>query len=100
VTIFDTLKQKKPISSQEIRVVSLLWISAIQHEHFREVYVAIQKRKRHCLQMQLGIKMDEFNILRCHGRYCHADLPEEAKCPKLLLRREYYTYLLIKEVHQ
>ena len=26
VTVFDTLKEKKPISSQEIRAVSLLWI--------------------------------------------------------------------------
>ena len=100
VTVFDTLKETKPISSQEVRVVSLLWISAIQHKHFREVYVAIQKRKRHCLQMQLGIKIDEFDILRCHGRYSHTDLPQDVKCPKLLPRGEYYTYLLIQEVHQ
>jgi len=50
--------------------------------------------------MQLGIKMDEFDILRCHGHYCRTDLPQEAKCPKLLPRGEYYTYLLIQEVHQ
>ena len=27
----------------------------------------------------LGLKIDENGILRCHGRFCNADIPEETK---------------------
>ena len=43
--------------------------------------------------------MDEFEILRCYGRHAYADITEEAKCPKLLPRRSWFTKLLILEVH-
>ena len=32
--------------------------------------------------MQLGLKISEYGILRCHGRYQHAELTEEMKYPK------------------
>ena len=49
--------------------------------------------------MQLGLQLDEFMILLCHGRYAFADISEETKCPKLLPSRSYFTKLLILEVH-
>ena len=50
--------------------------------------------------MQLGLKVDQFDILRCHGRYSHAELSEEVKYPKLLPRHEYFTHLVIQEIHR
>ena len=39
-------------------------------------------------------------VLRCYGRFLNATIPESAKHPKLLPRREHLTTLLIIEVHQ
>ena len=100
MTIFDNLKDASPITSQEIKLLSLLWVSYVQHRRYRDVFAAIENNKKHCLQMQLGLKSDQFNILYCHGRYSHAELTEEMKYPKLLPRHEHFTYLVIQEVHQ
>ena len=83
----------------EIKLVSLLWIYTIQCYHYRDVFIALKNNKRNCLQKQLGFQEDEFGILRCHGRYANADISEETKFPKLLPRRNYFTQLLILEVH-
>ena len=99
-TILDNLKVHSSITSQEIKLASLLWIFFIQHRSYSDVYNAIKNKKKHCLQMQLGIKMDKFEVLTCHGRFLNADLDEEAKYPKLLPRGEIFTHLLIQEIHQ
>ena len=42
------------------------------------VFAAIKNKKKHCLKLQLGLKVYQFDImlLRCHGRYSHAELTE------------------------
>ena len=42
-----------------------------------------------CLQKQLGLEVDEFVILRCHGRFQNVNMSDLAKYPKLLPRHEY-----------
>ena len=42
---------------------------------------------------QLGLQIDKFGILCCHGRYANADV-EEVKSPKLPPCRNYFTRLL------
>lgn len=88
VMVFDSLKETKSISSQEIKLLSLLWVSCIQHRRYNDVYIAIKNKRKHCLQRQLGLNIDEFDILRCYGRYLHAELTKETKYPKLLARHE------------
>ena len=92
IAIFDNLKQSNPITFQEIKLLSLLWISYIQHGQCPDVYIAIKNNKKDCLQKQLGLKITDFEILRCYGRYLHADLTEEIKYPILLPRYERFTY--------
>ena len=55
--------------------------------------------RKHCLKRQLGLKIDDMGILRCHGRYLNAIMSESAKYPKLLPRHEHFTHMLINEVH-
>ena len=52
-------------------MVCLLWIFAIQYRYFEKVYAAaaLKDKRKNCLQMQLGLYIDEFQILRCYGRY-------------------------------
>ena len=87
------------ITMHEIKLVSLLWIYTIQCHHYIDVFIALKNNKRNCLQKQLGLQEDEYGILRCHGRYANAHIGEETKFPKLLPRRNYFTQLLILEVH-
>jgi len=81
-------------------MASLLWIFFIQHRSYSDVSTAIKNKKKHCLQMQLGIKMDEFDVLICQGRFSNADIDEETKCPKFLPCHKTFTHLLIQEIHQ
>ena len=60
----------------------------------------MRKRKRNNLQRQLGLQIDEWGLLRCHGRYSNADLSFNAKYPKLIPRLEYFTHLVIKDAHE
>jgi len=100
ISVFDNLREKEPITSQETRMVSLLWVSFVQHKQFGDVYAAIENRRKHCLKMQLGLEIDDFGILRCHGRYLNSNLTEEMKYPKLLPHQEYFMQFVIQEVHR
>ena len=64
------------------------------------VLSAIKKDKFHCLKWQLGLKIDDMDILRCYGRFLNATMAEVTKYPKLLPRREHLISLLITKVHQ
>ena len=100
IAIFINLKQSDPITFQEIKLLSLLWISYIQHRQYPDVYIAIKNNKKHCLQKQLSLKITQFEILRCYGRYLHADLTEETKYSILFPHYERFTYLVIQEIHR
>jgi len=52
------------------------------------------------LQKQLGLKFDEFNIMRCYGWLLNAEMSDAAKYPMLLPRCENYVNLVIQEVHE
>ena len=98
-TILTSGGERGPVTASEIKLICLLWIFVTQHKYFEEVYSAIQYKKRNCLQMQLGLKPDEFQILRCYRRYANAVITDEMKYPKLLPRGIHFTKLVIMEVH-
>ena len=83
----------------EIKLLAVLWVYTIQHHYYKDIFLALKKNKRHCLQKQLGLQEDEYGILRCHGRYANADISEDMKCPKLLPRKNFFTELMILEIH-
>ena len=87
------------ISRTEIKMASILWIYSVQQSYFNDVFIALKNNKKHCLQKQLGLKTDQFGILRCYGRYSNADVSEEMKHPKLLPRKCFFTQLVILEIH-
>jgi len=86
------------IYSDEIRNATLLWLYVIQHRRYSDVFVDIFKHQKNCTQ--LGLKVDDIGLLRCHGRLNNADVSEDTKYPKLLPNFECFTVLLINEVHQ
>ena len=96
--LFSDVK-KQSLYYIEIHNTTLLWVYVICRQ-FCEVFTVIRRNKVNCLQKQVGLEVDEFGILRCHGRFQNADMSESAKYPKLLPRHEYYTSLLIQYVHE
>ena len=81
-------------------MVYLLWIFAIQHRYFEEVYAALKDKRKNCSQMQLGLNVDKFQILRCYGHYTNAAITEEIKYPKLPSHKAHCTSLVIVEIHE
>jgi len=86
------------IYSDEIRNATLLWLYVIQHRRYSDVFVDIVKHRKNCIQQQLGFKIDDIGLLRCHGRLNNADVSEDTKYPKLLPKFECFT-VLFNEVH-
>ena len=72
----------------------------VQQRRYADVFHAITKRQQNGLTKQLGLTPNEYGILTCHGRFLNAEISEDAKYPKLLPRHEYFTRLIIQEVHE
>ena len=45
--------------------------------------IIIEENMSHCLKQQLGLKIDDMGIERCHGRFFNATITKSAKRPKL-----------------
>ena len=88
MAIFDNLKQSNPISYLSINQVAVFIMGLLYSTSTVFRCLHSYHNKKHCLQKQLGLKIIQFEILRCYGRYLHADLTEEC-----------FTYLVIQETH-
>ncbi|XP_071150570.1 uncharacterized protein [Mytilus edulis] len=62
--------------------------------------IAIKENKRHNLVSQLGLILDQENVIRCVGRLGAAQLSEGAKTPILLPKKNKVTKLLIESMHR
>ena len=100
VVVLNSLTDGYSVCAGDIKMAALLWVYSIQHCRFNDVFIALNKNRRHCLIQQLGLKVDELGILRCYGRFLNVEVSEDAKHPKLLPRHMRFTYLLIVEVHE
>ena len=74
LNIFNEIKDHS-IYSTDIRVAKLLWLFVVQWKNFSDVFVAIVKGQKNCLQKQLGLKIDKFGLLRCYGRFLNGNIP-------------------------
>ena len=76
------------------------WELYIQQKNFPEAYKALKTNQRNILKEQLGSKLDEDSLIRCHGRFVNVELPEEVKHPNLLPRKQHFTDLIIESYHK
>ena len=98
--VLNSLSDGSSVCAGDLQVSTLLWVFVVQKRKFADVFIAIVKNRKHCLIHQLGLRLDEYGVLRCYGRFLNAETTDSAKCPKLLSRHEVFTRLLIKEVHE
>ena len=60
----------------------------------------MKQGKKNNLAGQLNLQLDNQHLLRCHGKYDNTNLKWETRYPKLLLKEEYFTDLVIKDCHK
>ena len=69
-------------------------------QRYDSVITALQLKKTHPLARQLHLRLDGFNILRCHSRLANADLSFDTKCPILLPRKTPFATLVVLDIHR
>ena len=96
-----TKTQTGELKAIEIKEEKILWIKFIQNTNLPEAFNSTNGTvNKEDNKNQLGIKLHEYGLLRCHGRMVHAELPPYAVYPILLPKRSHCTLLLIKKYHQ
>ena len=103
VLITKVFRKHSSYATDQVQIVCrarILWEYAVQNKRCLNVLNDMRKGQRNNLQRQLGLQIDEWGLLRCHGRYSNANLSFSAKYPKLIPHSEYFTHLVIKEAHE
>ncbi len=95
-----TSAERESLTNAEIQAAKLTWDTFVQKRNFMEVYQAIKSNKKNELKEKLGLKIDDKGLLRCHGRFCNAELFNDAVHPKLLPRKDPYTDLVVNALHK
>lgn len=89
------------MTAEELDNAENMWIRHIQRKHFSNVSKpTAENRKNNLQKKQLGVFLDENNILRCKGRMKNASLDERARQPVLLPSKDNVTSLIIQRVHK
>ena len=88
-----------PLSAEEVQVARLMWEKNIQLKSYSDVIDRVQQGRKNNTVHQLNLQLESNGLLRCHGQFGNADLTQGAKFPKLLPKDEYFTQLVINDVH-
>ena len=89
---FLCLIQRK-VPPADVNLARVLWERYVQQKHFRSA------TDRNIVK-QLGLKVDSDGVIRCYGRLHNAEIPYDAKYPKLLPRNDHLTYLIVMDCHE
>ena len=93
-------RQPASLTADEIASARLWWVHHIQHRHFADVLRCLTNKRQHSLIRQLGLFISPNGLLRCGGRFKHAELPHTAAHPMLLPSDHPFTALIIQDLHQ
>ena len=94
------ITEEGALTARELQESKYLWDLYIQKKCFSDIIQDIKQGKRNNLKDQLNLQLDADGVIRCHGRYENTNLTQEVKYPKLLVRGEHYTSLVIRDYHK
>ena len=94
------ITEEGALTARELQESKYLWDLYIQKKCFSDIIKDIKQGKRNNLKDQLNLQLDADGVIRCHGRYENTNLSQEVKYPKLLVRGEHYTSLVIRDYHK
>ena len=87
----------------EIDNATKTWISHTQRLVYAKEY-SVLKDKKNTTKLarirQLGLFMDDSDLIRCRGRINNAPIPDSAKYPLLMSANEQFSKLLIIDAHE
>ena len=72
------------LKKEEFEKAELLWIKHTQINHFPEAFKSVSNGKWKTIVNQLGVCVDDREVLRCKGRMENAELTEATRYPILL----------------
>ncbi len=99
---FHDVTQKGPIMAKDIETAKTVIIRQVQREHFPtsvKILLNMKTNERDNLVTQLGLILDENNLLRACGRIEHSELPANQKFPILLPSQDHFTTLIVQHFH-
>ena len=76
-----------------------MWIKHTQRNHFPDAFQWSHNRKSNHFINQLGVRVDDYVVLRCQGRMKNAALTEGTRFPILLPSNDKLTELVIEDTH-
>ena len=98
--LFNHIKNKREIdkefSASEINKAEPMWTKYTEGKHYLSNKRQFNEKQR---QSQPNPKIHQDRIIRLHGRFISADLPEYVKLPILLPRQEHFSKLLIQDIY-
>jgi len=65
--VLNSLSDGSSVCAGDLQVSTLLWVFVVQKQRFADVLIAVMKNRKHCLIHQLGLRLDEYGVLRCYG---------------------------------
>ena len=96
------LKQGVIINATDIMNARNTIVKAVQKAHFKTIVIGLKQKQKvnFPLVSQLGLYLDNHDVLRCKGRLQYTDLPYEAKFPILIPKEHYLATLIVRYMHQ
>jgi hypothetical protein len=79
------------LTPNEINAATLNLVKAVQMQGYSEIFDCLASNSRHHLVRQLRLYLDSDGLIRCGGCINNAPLPDDAKCPYLLPKKNRLT---------
>ena len=89
-----------PVEAGELNRAEEKWIQTLQQNCFSEELRVLRSGKpttNHVIN-QLNLGLDNKDLIRCHGRITHAEIPQDSKTPLLLPTHHRFT-TTINSIH-
>ena len=87
------------LTPKEFNAATLNLVKAVQLQGYSEIFDCLASKSRHHLVRQLRLYLDSDGLIRCGGRINNAPLPDDAKFPYLLPKKNRLMSLLISDIH-
>ncbi|KAI5738688.1 hypothetical protein M8J77_009940 [Diaphorina citri] len=92
-------ENKGNISIIEYEESKLSWIKFAQHQKFASTLQELKRGHKDQLSQQLGLVLDENNILRCKGTFVELKVDGKSCFPMLLPRGNHISTIIVNDIH-
>ncbi|KAI5756181.1 hypothetical protein M8J77_022798 [Diaphorina citri] len=91
--------QGGPVTSEQYQAAKVAWLRYIQNNYFLDSIRALKRGQRDDLCLNLGLCLDENDLLVCKGRFIELQVNGQNLFPILLPRESHITKIIINDAH-